>query len=130
MTQRTTWLAILVAAAFALPVAMQAAEPQKAATVISVKVTGDLQAYLGKIKTLQGINKRLGLPQARVWRETMGGEGSGTIHIVTEYPSLAAWVEGSGKLDADPEGSKLLRDLDASGIRTVLGRSLMVDETP
>ena len=130
MTRRMTWMAIAMATAFALPVAMQAAEPQKVATVISVKLTGDLQAYLGKIKTLQGINKRLGLPQARVWRETMGGEGSGTIHIVTEYPSLAAWAEGSGKLDADPEGSKLLRDLDASGIRTVLGRSLMVDETP
>lgn len=130
MTHRTSWMAIVVAAAFAVPVTMQAAEPQKVATVISVKVTGDLQVYLGKIKTLQAINKRLGLPAARVWRETMGGEGSGTIHIVTEYPSLAAWAEGNGKLDADPEGNKLIRDLDTSGIRTVLGRSLMVDETP
>jgi hypothetical protein len=123
-------MAIVVAAAFALPVTMQAAEPQKVAAVISVKVTGDRQVYLGKIKTLEAINKRLGLPTARVWRETMAGEATDTIHIVTEYPSHASWAEGTGKLNADPEGSKLIRDLDASGIRTVLGRSLMVDDTP
>jgi hypothetical protein len=125
-----TWLAIGVAAAFALPVAMEAAEPQRVAAVISVKVTGDDQVYFGKIKSLQAISKRLGLPTARVWRETMAGEATDTIHIVTEYPSLAAWAEGSGKLNADPEGNKLIRDLDASGIRTVVGRSLMVDDTP
>ena len=130
MTPRMRWMALLVAVAFAAPVAMQAAEPEKVAAVISVKVTGDRQVYLGKIKSLQAINKRLGLPAARVWRETMGGDSADTIHIVTEYPSLTAWAEGNGKLNADPEGSKLIRDIDASGIRTILGRSLMVDETP
>lgn len=130
MTHRTSWMAIVVAAAFAVPVTMQAAESQKVAAVISVKVTGDTQVYLGKVKSLQAINKRLGIPAARVWRETMAGDATDTIHIVTEYPSLAAWAEGNGKLNADPEGNKLIRDLDASGIRTVVGRSLMVDETP
>lgn len=130
MTPRMSWMAIVVAAAFAVPVTMQAAEPQKVAAVISVKVTGDPQVYLGKIKSLQAISERLGLPAARVWRETMSGEASGTVHIVTEYPSLAAWAEGSGRPNADAEGNKLIRDLDASGIRTVVGRSLMVDDTP
>jgi len=130
MTPRMRWMALVVVAAFAAPAMMQAAEPQKVAAVISVKVTGDRQVYLGKVKSLQAISKRLGLPAARVWRETMAGEASDTIHIVTEYPSLAAWAEGSGKLNADPEGNKLIRDLDVSGIRTVLGRSLMVDDTP
>jgi hypothetical protein len=123
-------MALLATAAFAVPVTMQAAEPQKVAAVISVKVTGDRQAYLGKIKSLQAISKRLGLPAARVWRETMAGEAADTIHIVTEYPSLAAWAEGTGKLNADAEGNKLIRDIDASGIRTLLGRSLMVEDTP
>lgn len=130
MTHRMRWIALLVVAAFALPSFARAAEPQKVSTVISVNVTGDLQVYLGKIKSLQAINKRLGLPALRVWRETMAGASSGTVHIVTEYPSLTAWAEGSGKLEADAEGNKLLRDLQASGIRTVLGRSLMVEETP
>ena len=130
MTLSMRWMAIVVAAAFAVPVTMQAAEPEKVAAVISVKVTGDRQVYLGQVKSLQAINKRLGIPAARVWRETMAGDTTDTIHIVTEYPSLAAWAEGSGKLNADPEGNKLLRDIDASGIRTVVGRSLMVDDTP
>jgi hypothetical protein len=60
----------------------------------------------------------------------MAGQATDMIHIVTEYPSLAAWAGGNGKLNADPAGSRLLRDLDASGIRTLLGRSLMVDDTP
>ena len=130
MTHRMRLIALLIALAIAAPSLARAAEPQKVAAVISVHVTGDRQVYLGKLKALQGISKRLGLPPARVWRETVGGESSDTIHVVTEYPSLAAWAEGQGKLNADPEGAKLIRDIDASGIRTLLGRSLMVDETP
>ena len=130
MTHRMRFIALLLALAFAAPSLARAEEPQKVAAVISVKVTGDRQVYLGKLKTLQGISKRLGLPQARIWRETVGGESSDTIHIVTEYASLTAWAEGQGKLNAYPEGAKLIKDIDASGIRTVLGRSLMVDETP
>lgn len=130
MTRRMRLISLVLVAAFAAPVLARAAEPPKVSAVISVKVTGDRQAYYGKLKNFQAITKRLGLPQARIWRETVGGEGADTIHIVTEYPSLAAWAESQNKLNADPEAAKFLRDLDTSGIRTLLGRSLMVDETP
>jgi hypothetical protein len=128
---RVHWL--LLVALFALtllPVAALAADPPKVLQVISVKVTGDRQVYLGKIKLLQGITKRLGLPPARVWRATLAGENTDLIYVATEYQSLAAMAESQGKLTADAEGSKLLRDIDASGIRTVVDRSLMVDDTP
>jgi len=58
------------------------------------------------------------------------GEGADTIIVGTEYASIAAMAEAQARLDADPEWSKLIRDLDASGIRTVVGRSLYVEETP
>jgi hypothetical protein len=126
-------LPLLLAAIFAstlLPVLARAADGPAVLQVISVRVTGDRQVYLGKIKTLQGITKRLGLAPARVWRATLAGENTDVIYIATEYSSLAAMAEGQGKLTADAEWSKLLRDIDASGIRTVVDRSLMVDETP
>jgi hypothetical protein len=37
---------------------------------------------------------------------------------------------GAGQLNADPEATKLVRDLDRGGMRTVSDRSLMVDDTP
>ena len=125
------WISLLALLAIAaLPLAAFAADPPKVAVVISVKVNGDRQVYLDKLKALQAINKRLGTPMARVWRETFGGEGTDTIHIVTEYASLTAMSEAQAKSAADAEATKFLRDLDASGIRTVLSRSLMVDDTP
>jgi hypothetical protein len=130
-TQRVRW--ILLAALLALtllPVAALAADPQKVLQVISVKVKGDRQAYLDKIKVLQGITKRLGMPPARVWRATLAGENTDVIYVATEYQSLAAMADAQGKLTADGEATKLLRDIDASGMRTVVDRSLMVDDTP
>ena len=124
---------LLLVAAFALtllPVAALAADPPKVLQVISVKVTGDRQVYLGKLKVLQGITKRLGLPPARVWRATLAGENTDLIYVATEYQSLAAMADAQGKLTADAEASKLLRDIDTSGIRAVVDRSLMVDDTP
>lgn len=112
-----------------LPGTALAADP-KVLSVISVKVTGSRQAYLDQIKVLQGISKRQGLPAARVWRATLAGENTDVIYVATEYSSLAAMAEAQGKLTADAEAAKLLRDLDASGIRTVVDRSLMVDDTP
>jgi hypothetical protein len=125
------WISLLaLLAVAALPLAALAADAPKVAVVISVKVNGDRQVYLDKLKALQAINKRLGTPSARVWRETFGGEGTDTIHIVTEYENLAAMAAAQAKSAADPEATKFLRDLDASGIRTVSSRSLMVDDTP
>lgn len=132
MTNRSVRRFVLAAllAITVVPLAAFAAGPPKVLQVIDVKVTGDRQAYYAKIKTLQGITKRLGLPSARVWRATLAGENTDTIYIATEYESLVAMADAQTKLQADAEASKLLSDIDASGIRTVTGRSLMVDDTP
>jgi hypothetical protein len=130
-THRARWLLVLaLLAATALPARAWAADAKKVLVVISVKVNGDRQAYLDQVKALQGITKRLGSPAARVWRATLAGENTDTIYIATEYESMAAMAEAQGKLNADPEATKLVRDLDRSGIRTVIDRSLMVDDTP
>lgn len=98
--------------------------------VISVEVKGDRDAYYAQVKSLQTVAKRLGVPAVRVWRASLAGEDADTIYITTEYESLAAMAAAQDKVQADAEWNKLLRALDASGIRTVVGRSLLVDDTP
>jgi len=130
-TQKTRWFvfAALLAATL-LPVPALAADPQAVLQVFSVKVTGSRQAYLDKIKGLQAITKRLGLPPVRVWRATFAGDNTDVIYIATEYASLGALADAQNKLTGDAEWTKMIRDIDASGIRTVVDRSLMVDDTP
>lgn len=126
-------LSLLLAGLFVstlAPSVALAADGPAVLQVIAVEVTGDRQVYLGKIATLQAITKRLGLPTARVWRATLAGPNTDTIYVATEYSSLAAMAEGQGKMNADAEATKLLRDIDAANMRTVVDRSLMVDETP
>ena len=130
-TRRVGWLVILPFCLGVLaPAIALAADPSKVLTVIAVKVSGDRQVYYQKIKALQAITKRLGTPAPRVWRASFAGDGADTIIVGTEYASLAALAEAQAKLDADPEWSKLIRELDTSGIRTLIGRSLYVEETP
>ena len=123
-------LLVTIFVATLVPMTARAADGPAVLQVVSVRVTGDRQVYLGKIKTLQGISKRLGLAPARVWRATLAGENTDVIYIATEYPSLAAMADGQAKLSADADWSKLLSDIEASGVRTVISRSLMVDDTP
>jgi hypothetical protein len=117
-------------AALTLPLVARASEEQKVITVMTVKLNGDRQPYLDKIKTFQGITKRLKLPAFRVWRATLAGAGTDELSIVTEYPNVAAWADANTKLAADEEAAKFARDIEASGIRTVVDRSLLVEVTP
>lgn len=119
-------LLALVAAVALLPVAALAAPP-KLLVVVSVRAK-DRQAYLAKVAAYETATDRLGLPRARVWRATLAGEGTDVIHVVTEYESSAAWAAAQQKVAADPEASRLLREMDASGVRTVVDRSLLVEE--
>ena len=97
---------------------------------ITVKVNGSRQAYLEKIKTFQAIAKRLKLPAARIWRGTLAGTATDQIFIATEYEDLGALAAAQAKLAADPEATQFAREMDTNGMRTVLDRSLFVDDTP
>ena len=121
--------AMMVVGITLAPAAALAAGPA-VLQVISVEVKGDRNAYYAQVKSLQAVAKRLGVPAVRVWRASLAGEDADTIYIATEYESLAAMAAAQEKVQADAEWNKLLRALDASGIRTVVGRSLLVDDTP
>jgi len=119
-------LLALVAAGALLPVVALAA-PAKVLVVVGVRAK-DRQAYLAKLSTYEAMTERLGLPRARVWRATLAGEGTDTIYVVTEYESSAAWAAAQQKVATDAEASRFLREIEASGVRTVVDRSLLVEE--
>lgn len=112
--------------------AARAADAPKVLNVIAVKAKGGQEdAYLEKVRKLQGIMKRLETGGTmRVWRATAAGQSTGTLYLGTEYANLEAFAKGMTKATADEEWQKLIGDLDASGMREVLGNSLMVEVTP
>jgi hypothetical protein len=109
-----------------------AADAPKVANVIAVKVkAGQEAAYLEKVKKLNGAMKRLETGGTmRVWRATQAGDSAGMLYIVTEYANLEGFAKGMTKTTGDEEWGKLLREVDASGMREIVGNSLMVEVTP
>lgn len=114
------------AAALLLPAAAPAAPP-KVTVVLAVRAK-DRQAYLERLSAYEAATERLGLPRARVWRATLAGEGTDLLYVATEYESSVAWAAAQQKTAADAEASRLLREIEASGLRTVVSRSLLVEE--
>ena len=121
-------LAILVVTV--LPTAATAEQRPTVMQVIGVKVTGDQDAYLEKVKKGQQIAKRLGVPGFRMWRATIAGEDTGTIYLALEYPSMAALADAQAKTAADPEWQTFLKDMNKSGLRTITSSSLLQEFTP
>jgi hypothetical protein len=119
-------LLALAAAATLLPAAALAAPP-KVLVVVGVRAK-DRQAYLAKVAAYETASDRLGLPRARVWRATLAGEGTDVVYVVTEYESSAAWAAAQQKVAADPEASRLRREMEESGVRSVVDRSMLVEE--
>ena len=128
MLARTLRRGLLAGAAAAalLPLAATAAPPK--VTIVVAARAKEKQAYLDKLSAYEAATERLGLPRARVWRATLAGEGTDLIYVATEYESSAAWGAAQQKTAADPEASRLLREIEASGVRTVVSRSLLVEE--
>jgi len=68
--------------------------------------------------------------EALVAVATQAGDSAGMLYIGIEYANLEAFAKGTTKASGDDEWAKLIRELDASGMREVMGNSLMVEATP
>lgn len=91
---------------------------------VTVKVMpGQLDAYLAKVRALQGVMDRVGAGgKVTVWQATVAGAGTGNTLVSVAYPSLVAYAEGTTKATADPEWQKILAGLPK--IRTTLSTVL------
>jgi hypothetical protein len=118
-------LAILIAVGAAPDVR---AEP--VATVVSVDVKGNLEAYLTVIKDLTTLAKKV-IPNAtiRVWQATAAGEETLTVYVVLEHPSLEDYAKNNAKVRTSEEWAKLIERFPKTG-REILSNSLIRDVTP
>lgn len=123
---------LIAAGLITLATVVQAADAPKVLNVVAVKVkAGQQDAYLQKVKQLNGISGRLETGATmRVWRAQIAGDETGTIYVGMEYANTEAWATGTAKTAADAEWQKLVRELDTSGMRELLGTSLLVEVTP
>ena len=131
IVRRMALLAVL-AAVVGLP-AVSAAQAQAPAErqVILVEVQpGQLDAYLQRLSQLTAIQKRLGVPAARIFQATLAGPNANTISIVTDYPSLAAFAANTAELQADAEFQSWIEELQKAGISRLVSNSLLVEVTP
>jgi hypothetical protein len=130
--KRILAIGMMVLGVVVLAQTAQAADPPKVLNVLAVKVkAGQEDAYLQKVKALNAIMTRLQTGGTmRIWRATQAGEASGTLYVGIEYPNLESFAKGSAMASADDEWRKLVREVDASGMRELLGNSLMVEVTP
>jgi len=106
-----------------------AADTPHVLTVLTVKVKGDQDAYLEKVKKFITAAKGSG-GTTRVWRSSLAGSDTGLIFIATEYANLDGLAKGMAKLQSDEELKKLRKELSASGIREVVSNSLLEEVTP
>ena len=109
-----------------------AADAPKVLNVIAVKVKpGEQDAYLKKVKALNGVMKRLATGGTmRVWEATVAGDNTGMIYVGIEYPDLASFGAGMAKSRQDEEWKKAIAELDKSGLREVRSNSLLTEITP
>ncbi len=132
MTKRgNTWgLLLLSCLAMGAPRAVMA-EGRPVATVLTVKVKGDRDVYLQKVKKLVALSEKLQSGGTiRVWRATLAGPDSGLIFAVIEYANMEAMAKGVTKMQNDDDWKKLIKEVDQSNIRDVVSNELLEEITP
>jgi hypothetical protein len=92
--------------------------------------TEDRDAYLARIKALDPIIQRLGLPNVRVWQGSYAGDSTGRLVVAVEQTDLAAFAANSGKILNDAEFKKWQADLAKADISELVSQSMWVEVTP
>ncbi len=132
IVRRMALLAVL-AAMVGLPAvaAAQAQGPAVERHVLLIEVQpGQLDAFLQRNVQALAIQKRLGVPTARIFQATLAGPNTNTIVIVIDHPSLAAFAANTAKLQADPGWQSWIEELNKAGISRLVSNSLLVELTP
>ncbi len=84
--------------------------------VLIADVNGDLPKFLGFMKRIEGVNRRLRLgAELRVFRATFAGDQTGEVYVYWELPSFVRFAEVETKLHDDPEYRTILAEMEAAG---------------
>ncbi len=98
--------------------------------VVTIDTHGNTAAYVASLKAvLDRIEELAPESNSRVWEATFSGDTTGTIYVVIEYPSMAAFAAAAEKTLADEAFIKGVAALAATG-RTLESNSVLREITP
>ena len=98
--------------------------------VLAIDTHGNTAAYIASLKAvLDRIEELAPESNSRVWEATFSGDTTGTVYVVIEYPSMAAFASASDKISADEAFAKVVAVLAETG-RTVESNSILTEITP
>ena len=98
--------------------------------VVRIDTHGNTAAYVASLKAvLDRIEELAPESNSRVWEATFSGDTTGTVYVVIEYPSMAAFAAATEKSFADEAFTKGVAALAATG-RTVESNSVLREITP
>ena len=107
------------------------AEARPVATVLTVKLKGDRDAYLQKVKGITALAEKLQTGgKMRVWQATLAGSDTRMLYAVIEYANMEAMAKGVTKMEESEDWKKLVKDVDQSGLRDVVSSELIEEVTP
>ena len=117
-------IACLLSLVLWLGVSLGASADDTVLSAVAVRVNpGQFDTYVARVGQLQAAMERVGgSGTIQIWQATAAGEATGTVFVVVQYSSLAAYAESTAKTRADAEFQKLIAGLD--DIRTLVGSSL------
>ncbi len=98
--------------------------------VVTIDTHGNTAAYVASLKAvLDRLEELAPESNSRVWEATMSGDTTGTVYVVIEYPSMAAFAEATETVFVDEAWTKGVAALAETG-RTVESQSLLSEITP
>ncbi len=98
--------------------------------VVTIDTHGNTATYVASLKAvLDRIEELAPESNSRVWEATFSGDTTGTVYVVIEYPSMAAFASASDKISADEAFAKAVAALAETG-RTVESNSILTEITP
>ncbi len=98
--------------------------------VVTIDTHGNTAAYVASLKAvLDRIEELAPETNSRVWVATMSGDKTGTVYVVIEYPSMAAFASAGDKISADEAFAKGVAALAETG-RTIESNSILTEITP
>jgi hypothetical protein len=114
---RWTMVLIPLLAALAGPApAQETNQHRPVRDVLIAETKGDVGKFLGFMKRIEGVNRRLQLgAELRVFRATFAGGQSGEIYVYWELPNFVRFAEVETKLHDDAEYRQILAEMDAAG---------------
>ncbi len=98
--------------------------------VVTIDTHGNTAAYVASLEAvLDRIEELAPESNSRVWEATFSGDATGTVYVVIEYPSMAAFAAATETVFVDEAWTKGVAALAETG-RTVESQSLLREITP